>query len=107
MPRITNRAPGGCIVSGTYLAPDGAPSTGQIEFVPDHGGIDVNTGLAYSGESVSTTPDPITGQWQIGLAPSSIVGAYVVNLGTLKLRAIVPDEPESKFEQIVEVKNGK
>lgn len=90
----------GVTVFGRQLYADGRPDPTSFEIVP--GRSMVVNGVMYSSRAVKVQPDA-EGRFSVVLPPSSLLGAYTVQLSNLAIHLIVPDDVTSvRFEDIVQ-----
>lgn len=88
------------MVYGRRLRADGTAETEPLRAVPEHGGI--WNGVLYSSMPFLIRPDT-DGRFQVVLPPSSVLGTYMVQMGSNLLQVIVPDNAaEVHFEEIVQ-----
>lgn len=102
MPSRAEVGPGGCRVSGRWLTTAGAPVRGGSFWLqPEREAV--WRGVVYTADKVVITPDP-QGRWEVTLPPSSAVGVYTVEIGTLRFKMVVPDgQAVAEFAEIARV----
>lgn len=97
MPKILSNSQG-CIVVGRWLTSDGvAVAGGSITVTPRRGGT--WRGMVISEKPITVKTGP-GGHFRVALVPSSVVGDYRFQIGTLVFSVTVPDSGEVDFESI-------
>ena len=87
-----------CTVTGTVRHPDGKP-IGLVTFTPQHTGF---VGQAFvSRTEVRVIPND-SGQFSVSLAPSEVVGTYLVKMGEEKFRVTVPTAIAVRFATLLD-----
>lgn len=89
----------GCRITGQRRHSDGTPDCTALQVTPERPGV--FNGVVYDTSPIFVLPDE-NGVFDLTLPPSSVMGAYKVQVGQLTLNLIVPDASMARFEDGIE-----
>lgn len=86
-----------CMVRGLWRGSDGGGVRRGITILPERSGI--WRGEVIAADAIAVTPGD-DGAFAVPLVPSSAVGLYTVQMGDLRFKVDVPDQP---FAELLEI----
>ena len=99
MPRKVFITHNGCKVRGKYVKADGTRAEGAGTITPERAGI--YKGTIYDDKPISVKPN-VSGDFEVVLPPSSVLGKYHLNIAGQTFVLIVPDNrSEASLSELI------